>query len=545
MTTVSAVALVLAVGACSSNGDDDGISAERDTALEELKSAQAKVTSLTEELSTATTNLATATESLTTANARVTELEGELATAMTDSGASSARVTELEGELATAMTDSGASSARVTELEGELATARTDLATAMTNLTTVTQERDDAIVRAETAETKLAEAEDDVAAAEMAKMLADRIAREVKIQMAIMGSRVGTEAKASPTGITVTATRKAGMVTVKVSDDDYTGGETTAGVGDWNGATLMNGTNTLVVYTDIEAPSDKLFTAQYDQTARDDILSSDANVKLARSDSFPSEPDLSFTYTGAEGGRSKSFTGYFDGVPGQFACQATATCTLMTDSEGELQVPADAAEDWRFTPDAQNTATVKDPDLAYVYFGWWLNKPEDNMADHMVEVFAGGADMHEANVADLIEGNATYKGPAAGKYATKSHSAGVQTDAGVGHFTASTTLTAKFADEILPGTIGGTVTGFVLDDGTSPAWSVKLEDANLTTNQPLFDGVSEATFGPNATAPGTWQGSFYNDADATDDTAPGTVAGTFDAVSANATLIGAFGATKQ
>ena len=32
LTTVSAVALVLAVGACSSSGDDDGLTAERDTA---------------------------------------------------------------------------------------------------------------------------------------------------------------------------------------------------------------------------------------------------------------------------------------------------------------------------------------------------------------------------------------------------------------------------------------------------------------------------------------------------------------------------------
>ena len=24
------------------------------------------------------------------------------------------------------------------------------------------------------------------------------------------------------------------------------------------------------------------------------------------------------------------------------------------------------------------TATVKDPDAAYAYFGWWLNKPEGN-----------------------------------------------------------------------------------------------------------------------------------------------------------------------
>ena len=61
LTAVSAVALVLAVGACSSNGDGDGITAERDTALEDLKAAQAKVGSLTEELATANSNLGIAT----------------------------------------------------------------------------------------------------------------------------------------------------------------------------------------------------------------------------------------------------------------------------------------------------------------------------------------------------------------------------------------------------------------------------------------------------------------------------------------------------
>ena len=191
------------------------------------------------------------------------------------------------------------------------------------------------------------------------------------------------------------------------------------------------------------------------------------------------------------------------------------------------------------------TATVKDPDAAYAYFGWWLDKPEDNKMPHMVEVFAGGTMGHSADVANLIEGNATYKGPAAGKYATKTFSAGAQTDASVGHFTASATLTAKFGTDLVAGTIGGTVAGFELDDGTSPTWSVKLKDADLMANQHNFTGESEASFGPTAQVAGTWQGAFYNDADVNDATAPGTVAGTFDAVSDNATLIGGFGATMQ
>ena len=49
------------------------------------------------------------------------------------------------------------------------------------------------------------------------------------------------------------------------------------------------------------------------------------------------------------------------------------------------------------------------------------------------------------------------------------------------------------------GTIGGSVTGFELDDGATPAWSVKL-DAVLTDTDANndFNGDSEATFGPTS-----------------------------------------------
>ena len=66
----------------------------------------------------------------------------------------------------------------------------------------------------------------------------------------------------------------------------------------------------------------------------------------------------------------------FHGVPGTFACTGCcneAACTLATDAEGELMMSAD----WRFSPNLHQ-ATVKDPDAAYTYFGWWLNKPKEN-----------------------------------------------------------------------------------------------------------------------------------------------------------------------
>ena len=82
-------------------------------------------------------------------------------------------------------------------------------------------------------------------------------------------------------------------------------------------------------------------------------------------------------------GNPISFAGTFDSVPGTYECEVNA-CELMTNADGELQI----ADNWRFTPN-DNLATVKDPDVAYTYFGWWLNKPEMNTVDHGVRVFAG------------------------------------------------------------------------------------------------------------------------------------------------------------
>ena len=74
-----------------------------------------------------------------------------------------------------------------------------------------------------------------------------------------------------------------------------------------------------------------------------------------------------------------------------------------------------------------------------------------------------------------------------------------------------------------------------------------LEDAGLTADRAIFSGMSDVDFGGGKqTGAGRWQGSFYDAAPATPaGGAPGAVAGTFDAVTENASVIGGFGATKQ
>ena len=349
----------------------------------------------------------------------------------------------------------------------------------------------------------------------------------------------------------VTANRNAaGMVTVDVNgeaDDDYAGGETNAGSSAWNSVTMTktnagdDSTDMVVIYTDIEEPSDKLFTEEYNSVARSDILGMGRAAK-AQSDHFPTGKSQSVNF-GGDTGNPTSFRGQFDGVPGVFECE-TVPCTLMTNEEGELNESAN----WSFTPDAPNTATIKDPDAAYAYFGWWLNKPVKPTDPHTVEVFAGGVLGTAAVIDAAIVGTARYSGPAAGKYATKTFTAGVQTDAAVGHFTATAKLTAKFGNKAgLGDGISGTVTGFELDDTNAVPWKVILEETDSYSDA-NFNGTTEVDFGGGVTATddgaGAWQGSFYREgAEAAD--APSTVVGTFGAAVENARVIGGFGATKQ
>ena len=147
---------------------------------------------------------------------------------------------------------------KVTRLEGELADIKRDL-------------------------------EDELAAT----ALKDRIARADMVLTAI-----GEAGKMAPAGVAVTAKRSvADAVTVDVNGDDddvYEGGETAAGSGAWNSVMMTkpnsdatDSTDTLVIYTDIEAPADKPFNMQYDRAARLNILNDANRVKLAQSDSFP------------------------------------------------------------------------------------------------------------------------------------------------------------------------------------------------------------------------------------------------------------------
>ena len=424
-------------------------------------------------------------------------------------------------------------------------------------------------------ESQLAAIEKETQEARDKAMRDERIARVAEVRTSIMSAdtRVptadgmtandGYAAKLIPvgssgvTGVTRTYDSDAGTVTVDVNgattEDDYMGGTVPASDSGWDSAMLTKtndneSTDTLVIYT--EAPSDIKITERY---TLDDVIADtadeDVNTKYLMATQFPGAGDTR-VYDGDN--FPKSFRGSFDGVDGVFACVGDTDCTISTGENTDGEFTLSSNQTWTFTPDNPNTDTVKDT-RNYAYFGWWLNKPEKDSDPHTVEVFLGGVDNnYAADITDEVKGNATYKGPAAGKYVTTTSRAGVQTDAGVGHFTADANLTAKFGTSAAgtAGTIKGSVINFMLDDTTPASWRVMLEEAGLTDDSPTFTGTTEVNFGGGVTdteggGAGYWQGSFYNDDDDDEETAPGTVSGRFDAITNDASVTGAFGATKQ
>ena len=508
------------------------------------------------------------------ANMRATQAMAAETLAMTAATEAGQRAGAAEAAQATAEGERDAANMRATDAEAAATLAKTAETDADQRATAAEGERDAAITRAETAEADLKAAQDELAGLETdladeiaAGALKDRIARADEVQEAITPA---ADAKMVPAGVDVTAKHSAARaVTVDVNgvdDDVYEGGETTAGSGDWNSvmmtrtnADATDTTDTLVIYTDIDAPADVPIKTRYtvDGTSQLDqalmfVDGTDLRVGKAQSDGFPSGPGDMWEY-GPEG-RAKTVLGTFDGVPGQFEC-IPATCMVAADNKGKLK----SSVGWRFTPRFPLDATVKVPDANYAYFGWWLNKPKASDDPHGVRVFAG-ASAAPVEVTTLMDGTARYTGPAAGKYVTKTFTAGVQTEAGVGHFTATTKLTAKFGDEDAPGgSISGTVTSFTLDDVSAAPWKVTLGTAMFGDNASSFTGRTEVNFGGGLTTTpdaataedmpaGTWQGTFYDAAPATPaGGAPNTVIGTFDAATddKNAFVIGAFGTKKQ
>jgi hypothetical protein len=275
----------------------------------------------------------------------------------------------------------------------------------------------------------------------------------------------------------------------------------------------------------------------------------------------------------------KKFPGTFDGVAGQYSCTSADNCTVVADGEGVVTA---VTGDWTFIPaylgpDGVSTAGTDDEQVAtreddltepsvavddtdYLQFGWWTEMDD---GDVEFQTFFGGGEGNDFAVTNIdgLEGTATYKGPAAGRYAVKAFNANATIDSiRHGVFTAAATLTANFGGTSIAEddqfSISGAINGFESEnDDDLSAWRVELkqiDDLNdlgnpgdMFSTEADMVGVDGALAGSPVTS-GDWKGAFFGDPaadNAVGDAAhPGAVAGEFNAESSHGAVAGAFGA---
>ena len=193
---------------------------------------------------------------------------------------------------------------------------------------------------------------------------------------------------------------------------------------------------------------------------------------------------------------------------------------------------------WTFTPaylgedgesilgddDDNNAATrvddLPEPSVAvddkdYLQFGWWTKV--DDKGELEFRTFFGGADVFTITNIEGLVGTATYKGPAAGRYAVKTFNSNATIDSiRHGVFMAAATLTANFDGTSIAEdhqfSISGTINRFAGENGDDlGAWSVGLKATKFTASDtfPLagaMDGDVEGGLGGAPVNSGAWKG---------------------------------------
>ena len=249
-------------------------------------------------------------------------------------------------------------------------------------------------------------------------------------------------------------------------------------------------------------------------------------------------------------------SGTLQGAGGTYRCDATTATTggcTVQNRGGSFSFVGD----WDFIP-SSGTVQIVVPDAHYMWFGWWAEQTVEHTADeHTADIWAFEAAHGGTNaVTTLAEatGSATYRGPAAGRYAVYEPDTG---DSGIGSFTASATLQADFGDGTTTGTVSGTITGFSNDS----SWSLGLKRGTITGGTTGNDGTTVGDLGGVTWAidgvpddSGKWEAGFYSNLEletaGTITYQPHGIAGTFEAeydpsgTGPRAALIGGFGAHR-
>ncbi len=324
----------------------------------------------------------------------------------------------------------------------------------------------------------------------------------------------------------------------------------------WSGARFLRGEagEHLVVYTDVGAPQAMAFTPENLNRLREvsgltgemipapGLTVQDAWFPVIRSTSLAAaSPRGSVTYgtTGTGADEGLEFTGAFSGAAGTYSCSGSA-CSLTLDDQG---APTAMGGTWTFAP--AEDAMVSIPDYDYVYFGWWLNENNDA---YEFQTFADAADFPggSGNVEAAMEGSATYRGAAAGVWATLDISGGQVTRALGGEFTAEAVLTANFFGAQDAGEVSGEIASFRDGAGRSiGGWRVTLEAARLTVGAASFAGSTRGELGVVSSGTGSWEGQFHGTDGAETNARPSHVTGRFDLHFLAAHVAGAFGGAQE
>ena len=304
--------------------------------------------------------------------------------------------------------------------------------------------------------------------------------------------------------------------------------------------------DTVMLYTNIAPPGSRPFSGENGKYGADNGLDDDGNLPIGTgtdttlivSSGFPAGPGLR-THEPGPGG-TVEVSGTFDRAPGAFICTpAESACMSSIRVGGGYTLTGGGG--WKFVPTAG--ALVPEPDAEYQYFGWWLREAAGVYA---IGVFHGGEGAATDELANLaaLQGSATYSGPAVGKFAIQRPLG----EAEAGDFTATAVLEVDFGDATAPGTVEGTIDGFMVE-GKAKDWSVALETAAIGTHGTISLGGVNTAFtrwtigGVEAEPAANWRGQFH---DVDLDSTPTVATGRFDAAHGDtARISGAFGTVRQ
>ena len=315
------------------------------------------------------------------------------------------------------------------------------------------------------------------------------------------------------------------------------------GVDDWTGLVLKrrDGANLadqiLYAYTNIGVEGETFYQKYGAQLTTNNLTVGNANLGLAASGSFPAATQPDVTFPGEDpaedGSQVISFAGTYDGVAGTFSC-ATVSCTVSSSGTGALSLAT--GETLQFAPTDGNTV-IAPVSSDYLYFGYWLHKPDNPGSPHRFSVLSGGSDPFMVRGTDdprtnpatplpdpysivhALAGTARYSGPAAGKYVTQDLQ---NSTAMIGVFTATASLTADFdadaswmePDDTTPldttsnnpnastptdianaGMVSGAISDFMDMNGDELEWHITLNSAGLGA----IGQASARSFAPTGT----------------------------------------------